>query len=83
MFFSWIKYTDMEGEAFPEWADVLGWLMTMTVVVAIVAGAIFTLCTAEGNFNQVRCCYHTHIVVKLYKNCGLIKLTNWLYFIYI
>ena len=53
MLFSWIKYTDMEGEAFPEWADVLGWLMTMSVVVAIVVGAILTICTAEGTFGQV------------------------------
>ena len=55
MIFSWVKYTDMEGEAFPEWADVLGWLMTLTVVVAIIAGMIFTVLTSDGDdLAQVR-----------------------------
>ena len=57
MIFSWVKYTDMEGDAFPGWSDALGWLMTMTVVVAIVAGAIITVCTAEGSFAEVK--YYT------------------------
>ena len=52
--FSWVKYTDIEGEAFPDWADALGWMMTLTVIVAIIGGAIFTLCTAEGTFSQVK-----------------------------
>lgn len=52
MFFSWIKYTDIEGEEFPDWADALGWLMTFTVIVAIVGGAIVTVCTAEGTFSE-------------------------------
>lgn len=53
MVFSWVKYTDMEGEKFPEWSDALGWLMTMTVIVAIIAGAIYAICTGEGSFGDV------------------------------
>merc|ERR1712226_341995 len=26
MIFSWVKYTDMEGEEFPGWSDALGWM---------------------------------------------------------
>lgn len=51
--FSWVKYTDMEGEEFPDWADAIGWLMTFTVIVSIIGGAIVTLCTAEGDLKQV------------------------------
>lgn len=50
--FSWVKYTDIEGEEFPDWADALGWMMTFTVIVAIFGGAIITLCMAEGDFSQ-------------------------------
>lgn len=50
--FSWVKYTDMEGEEFPDWADAIGWLMTFTVIVSIIGGAIVTLCTAEGDLKQ-------------------------------
>ena len=56
MIFSWVKYTDMEGEEFPDWADALGWGMTLTVIVSIIGGALFTLCTAEGDFGQVYLC---------------------------
>ena len=54
--FSWVKYTDIEGEEFPDWADALGWMMTFTVIVAIFGGAIVTLCLAEGDFGQVLMC---------------------------
>ena len=54
MLFSWIKYTDMEGEAFPDWADALGWLMTLTVVVAIIGGMIYAIAVANGeDFGEV------------------------------
>ena len=54
MLFSWIKYTDMEGEAFPDWADALGWLMTLTVVVAIIGGMIYAITVANGeDFGEV------------------------------
>ena len=54
MLFSWIKYTDMEGEAFPDWADALGWLMTLTVVVAIIGGMIYAIAVAGGkDFGEV------------------------------
>jgi len=52
MIFSWVKYTDMQGEEYPGWSDALGWLMTMTVVVAIIVGAIISLCTAQGSFSE-------------------------------
>nr|WLN44359.1 AAT4 [Sinonovacula rivularis] len=49
MIFSWVKYTDIEGEAFPDWADALGWLMTLTVIVAVIIGAFVAVCMAEGS----------------------------------
>ena len=48
-----MKYTDIKGEEFPDWADALGWMMTFTVIVAIIGGAIVTLCLAEGDMSQV------------------------------
>lgn len=53
MIFSWVKYTDLEGEEFPEWADAIGWLMTLTVIVAIIVGALYTICTSPGDLGQV------------------------------
>ncbi|KAL4227906.1 hypothetical protein ACF0H5_013346 [Mactra antiquata] len=52
MIFSWVKYTDMEGDEFPEWSDVLGWMMTLTVIVAIIGGAIVALATGEGSLGN-------------------------------
>ena len=57
MIFSWVKYTDMEGEKFPAWSDALGWLMTLTVIVSIIGGAIVAICTAEGSFGEVSFLY--------------------------
>lgn len=53
--FSWVKYTGMEGEKFPEWSDALGWLMTLTVIVCIVGGAVYQLVRTEGDFKEVKC----------------------------
>ena len=53
MIYSWWKYTDIPGEEFPNWADALGWMMTLTVIVAIFGGAIVTIGSAEGDFRQV------------------------------
>ncbi|XP_060551998.1 sodium-dependent proline transporter-like isoform X1 [Ruditapes philippinarum] len=52
MIFSWVKYTDMEGDEYPEWSDALGWLMTLTVIVAIIGGALLALCSGEGSFTD-------------------------------
>jgi len=57
MIFSWVKYTDLEGDEYPDWADAIGWLMTLSVVVAIIGGALYAICTAPGNFSQVRTIY--------------------------
>ena len=49
MIFTWIDYTPSKyGEyAFPVWADVMGWMMTMTSVCAIPIVMVFKVCTAE------------------------------------
>ncbi|XP_053405697.1 sodium-dependent proline transporter-like isoform X2 [Mercenaria mercenaria] len=52
MVFSWVKYADLEGEKYPEWSDALGWLMTLTVIVSIIGGAILAICTGEGSFRD-------------------------------
>ncbi|XP_052794336.1 sodium-dependent proline transporter-like isoform X2 [Mya arenaria] len=52
MIFSWVKYTDMEGDEYPEWADAIGWLMTMTVIVCIIGGALYAICSAPGSIGE-------------------------------
>lgn len=52
LIFSWVKYKDIKGEAFPDWTIALGWMMTLTVIFAIVGGAIVTIWLAEGDFSQ-------------------------------
>ncbi|KAL4227908.1 Sodium- and chloride-dependent glycine transporter 2 [Mactra antiquata] len=57
MIFSWVKYTDMQGDAFPEWSDTLGWMMTLTVIVAIIGGAIVAIATGKGSLGDVSVFY--------------------------
>ena len=55
MIFGWIEYKPLvdSGYAYPLWANVLGWLMTLFCVVAMfVTGAIVFIMT-EGNCMQV------------------------------
>ena len=48
MLFTWIDYqpSDYNGYKFPVWADVLGWMMTMSSVVAIPVVMVYKICTA-------------------------------------
>ena len=53
MIFSWVKYTDMEGDEYPDWADGIGWLMTLTCIVAIIVVAVYLIITTEGSCGEV------------------------------
>jgi len=48
LIFSWVDYAPIEDS--PQWADSLGWCMTLTVIVCIVVTPIVQLCMAEGSF---------------------------------
>lgn len=49
MVFTWIDYqpSSYGDYNYPAWADVLGWMITMTSVAAIPVVAIFKIVTAE------------------------------------
>lgn len=54
--FSFVRYTPVvyAGKAYPVWADVIGWLMTLASNLPIVVVAVYMLCTAKGStFRQV------------------------------
>ncbi|XP_069138576.1 sodium- and chloride-dependent neutral and basic amino acid transporter B(0+)-like isoform X1 [Argopecten irradians] len=54
--FSWVDYKSMgagdNGDKFPVFADVLGWLMTLLVIVCIVVTAIYQLAITPGSFAE-------------------------------
>ncbi|KAK7116102.1 sodium- and chloride-dependent neutral and basic amino acid transporter B(0+)-like isoform X1 [Littorina saxatilis] len=47
LIFSWIDYQRVDR--LPQWADALGWLMTLSVIVAIFVVAIVKFCMAPGD----------------------------------
>ncbi|XP_041363449.1 sodium- and chloride-dependent GABA transporter 2-like [Gigantopelta aegis] len=50
MVFSWVDYQRLDG--YPDWADVLGWLMTFSVVLAIFIPGIVLICTSKGTMRE-------------------------------
>lgn len=48
--FSWIDYTRIDS--LPNWADILGWLMTMSVIIAIFGTMIIRLCMVPGSLSE-------------------------------
>ena len=59
MLFTWIDYqpSSYNDYAFPIWADVLGWMMTMSSVVAIPVVMLYKIFTCdEGSFFEVSVC---------------------------
>jgi solute carrier family 6 amino acid transporter-like protein 5/7/9/14 len=48
--FSWVDYTRIDK--LPNWADALGWAMTLTVIVAIFGTMIVLLCMTPGSFGE-------------------------------
>ncbi|XP_041364255.1 sodium-dependent proline transporter-like [Gigantopelta aegis] len=50
MVFSWTNYERMKG--FPDWAEVMGWLIAFSVIVAIFIPAIYLLCTSRGTLRE-------------------------------
>ncbi|XP_041363462.1 sodium-dependent proline transporter-like [Gigantopelta aegis] len=50
MVFSWVDYQRLDG--YPDWADVLGWLMTFSVVLAIFIPGIVLICTSKGTMSE-------------------------------
>ncbi|XP_064626053.1 sodium- and chloride-dependent glycine transporter 1-like isoform X2 [Lineus longissimus] len=52
LLFSWIDYSPAKyGDyVFPEWANILGWMMSLSVVIFIPIYAIYSLCTVSGTF---------------------------------
>ena len=50
MIFTWVDYTPSKyGDyPFPMWADIMGWLMTMTSVSAIPLVMLYKICTTES-----------------------------------
>ena len=49
--FSWIDYQRVDG--LPYWSDALGWGMTLSVVLAIFAGAIFKFIQYGGRVSGI------------------------------
>jgi len=41
------------GENYPPWADALGWLMTLCVIVSIFATAIYQVVITPGSLGEV------------------------------
>lgn len=57
MVFDWLNYTPLRydnGEVFEPWAEAIGWLCTLAVVVAVFISPIYYLITEDGSFSQVR-----------------------------
>ena len=58
MFFTWIDYTPSKyaDYHYPAWADGLGWLISMTSVMAIPTVMVYQVCTTEhqGSVWEVR-----------------------------
>merc|ERR1712004_163610 len=54
LIFSWVDYAPLTDGAYvyPDWANSLGWCMTLTVIVCIVVTPLVLLCMAEGSFTQ-------------------------------
>ncbi|XP_050400598.1 sodium- and chloride-dependent neutral and basic amino acid transporter B(0+) [Patella vulgata] len=50
LIYSWVFYTRLDGQ--PNWADALGWGMTLVVVVAIFLPGLILLCTTPGTFRE-------------------------------
>lgn len=69
MLFTWIYYepSTYEDYSFPVWADVLGWMMTMSSVVAIPVVAVYQIVTAEsqGSLWEVSRRYQAHQLISL------------------
>ena len=67
MIFTWVdfKRSSYGAHEYPLWADILGWLMSMTSVMAIPVVAIYNIYTAEreekettwmvGDFYVIKC----------------------------
>ena len=52
MVFSWIDYQRVDK--LPQWADALGWLMTLSVILAIIVTGVVKIFMASGTFGEVR-----------------------------
>ncbi|XP_076464972.1 sodium- and chloride-dependent neutral and basic amino acid transporter B(0+)-like isoform X2 [Babylonia areolata] len=48
--FSWVDYQRVDK--LPKWADALGWLMTLSVIFAIIITAIVKIVMAPGSFRE-------------------------------
>lgn len=72
--FNWIEYQPSQyGDyVYPMWADVIGWLMSFSVVVWIPVYAIYRLCkehdgtvlnVSSNNVWRLSLCYQSHAVM--------------------
>ena len=54
MIFSWVKYSgyDDKRDKFPEWADALGWMMTLFVLVTIFVASLLVFIFTPGSFGE-------------------------------
>ena len=59
MVYWWVdfKRTELDGNLFPVWADVLGWLMAFTLVVAVLIVAIASIAFSSGTLYEVHVNY--------------------------
>lgn len=56
MMFDWLGYGKMkydDGTEYQDWAEAIGWMCTMAVVLAIFVSPIYYFVTEEGSFMQV------------------------------
>lgn len=56
MIFDWLSYEKKKydnGMEYQDWAEALGWLCTLVVVVAIIIPPIFHFIVEDGGFFQV------------------------------
>ena len=55
--FSWMDYkpVTLGSYDYPVWADVLGFFMSVTIVISIPAYAVYAIWSEDGSFLQVQC----------------------------
>lgn len=56
MVFDWLSYEKMSydnGEEFHDWAEAIGWLCTLAVVIAIFIPPIYYFIIESGSFSTV------------------------------
>ena len=66
MIYSWVDYQRLDWA--PQWADALGWLITMSVVACIFVTMIVRICQEEGSFGEVlfyKCYMQSFNVISL------------------